>query len=188
MMEVDGASQLAVTGRGPLDLRQRLNALGASFTQSRGGRFARRLNLEEDAPLLPTLADIVNLPDWVLCDFDLVDRIAAVTALLHFRYAIDHELSGIKLRAICDTVGEVQYDLACEAPLPPQELLSDPEERLPSPDKLILIGREMLDSALPIAMASSVSGACNDIKMRQLSNIATAIVVDQYANSAGASA
>jgi hypothetical protein len=188
MMETNGASQTDVTARGQLDLCKRLNALGTSFSQSRGTRFAQRLKADKDAHYPPTLADLVNLPDWILCDSDLVDCIAAVTALLHFRYAIDHELSGIKLRAICDTVGEVQYDLACEAPLPPEELLSDPEERLPSPDKLILIGREMLNKALPIAMESSVSSACNDIKMRQLSNIATAIVVRQHVEPTGATA
>jgi hypothetical protein len=179
MMNADGASQPVATDRRPRDLRQRLNALGTSFVQSRGSRFARRQNAGADVLPQPTLADIINLPDWILCDSALIESIAAVTALLHFRHAIDHELSGIKLRSICDAVGEVQYDLACEAPLPPEELLSDPKVRLPSPDTLIQVGREMLDRALPAAMASSVSGACGDIRMRQLSNIATAIVVGQ---------
>jgi hypothetical protein len=161
----------------PRDLRRRLLALGSSFALSRGSRFARRKGLLAEAKSLPTLADMINLPDWILCDDVMVGDIAAVTALLHFRYAIDRELSGTRLRDICECVGEVNYDIACEAPIPTLELIADSEAKLPSPDQLKATGQTMLNRALPVTMASSVSEACGDINMRQLSNIATALVI-----------
>lgn len=130
---------------------------------------------------MPTLADIMNLPDWILCDAHMVGDIAAVTALLHFRHAIDHELSGTRLRAICESVGEDNYDLACEAAVPVKELIADAEAKLPSPDQLKVIGQAMLDRALPITMQSKMSEACGDINMRALSNIATALVLARKA-------
>lgn len=163
------------------DMRSRLAALGGSAEHSRGTRFARRAGLVDGAAPQPTLADMINLPDWILCDADMVGDIAAVTALLHFRGAVDHELSGSKLRAICDCVGEGNYDLACSAPLPTAELIADPEAKLPLPDQLQAIGQAMLNRALPATMASTISEACGDINMRQLSNIATALVIARHA-------
>jgi hypothetical protein len=160
----------------PRDLSRRLSAFGTSFALSRGSRFARCNEVVVETKLLPTFADMINLPDWILCEDVIVGDIAAVTALLHFRYAIDRELSGTRLRAICECVGEGNYDLACEAPIPTLELIADAETKLPSPDQLRAIGQTMLDRALPVTMASTISEACGDINMRQLSNIATALV------------
>jgi hypothetical protein len=162
-------------------MRSRLVALGGSAEHSRGSRFARRVGLVDGATPQPTLADMINLPDWILCDANRVGDIAAVTALLHFRSAIDQELSGSKLRAICECVGEDNYDLACSAPIPTIELIADPEAKLPSPDQLQSIGQAMLNRALPVTMASTVSEACGDINMRHLSNIATALVEARHA-------
>ena len=159
------------------DLRRRLIAVGTSLTESRSARFARRVANTPGTKAPPTLADIVNLPDWILCDAHLADDIAAVTALLHFRYAIDRELSGEKLRAICEVVGEVHYDLVCEAPLPPGGLMADKKVKLPPPERLSALGREMLERSLPAAMANQANKACGDVAMRQLSNIATMMVV-----------
>jgi hypothetical protein len=170
------------------DMRSRLVALGGSAEHSRGSRFARRVGLVDCATPQPTLADMINLPDWILCDANMVGDIAAVTALLHFRSSIDQELSGSKLRAICECVGEGNYDLACGAPLPMAELIADPEEKLPSPDQLQGIGQTMLNRALPVTMASTVSEACGDINMRQLSNIATALVMARHAAAEDATA
>jgi hypothetical protein len=163
------------------DMRRRLVALRGSAEHSRGSRFARRVGLVDGATPQPTLADMINLPDWILCDADMVGDIAAVTALLHFRGAIDQELSGAKLRAICDCLGEDNYDLACSAPLPMAELIANPETKLPSPDQLQGIGQAMLNRALPVTMASAVSEACGDSNMRHLSNIATALVMARRA-------
>ncbi len=162
--------------RRPHDLARRLTALGASFSESRGSRFACLTGIANDAKPMPTLADLVNLPDWILCDADMVDDIAAVTALLHFRPVIDRELSGTRLRAICECVGEGNYDLACEAPIPATELIADTETKLPTPDQLNAVGRAMLNQALPITMVATVSEASGDSKMKALSNIATALV------------
>lgn len=163
------------------DMRSRLVALGGSAENSRGSRFARRVGLMDGAAPQPTLADMINLPDWILCDADMVGDIAAVTALLHFRSAINQELSGSKLRAICDCVAEDNYDLACSASLPTAELIADSEAKLPSPDQLQGIGQTMLNRALPLTMASTISDACGDSNMRQLSNIATALVMARRA-------
>jgi hypothetical protein len=168
----------------PRDLSPRLSALGTSFTLSRGDRFARRKGVMANAKSLPTLADMINLPDWILCDGDRADDIAAVTALLYYRYAIDRELSGTRLRSICECVGESNYDLVCEAPIPARELIAGTDEKLPSPDRLKAIGQTMLDRALPVTMASTVSEACGDINMRQLSNIATVLVTAHRGASA----
>jgi hypothetical protein len=167
------------TGRSR-DMRGRLFALGSAAEQSRGRRFARRAGLVPDAKPLPTLADMINLPDWILCEADMADDIAAVTALLHFRSAIDQELSGTKLRSICDCVGEGNYDIACSAPIPKVELIADQGAKLPLPDQLKGIGQTMLNRALPVTMAATVDEACGDINMRHLSNIATALVMARH--------
>ncbi len=161
----------------PRDLARRLTALSTSFSESRGIRFARRTGTANDTKPLLTLADLVNLPDWILCDSDMVADIAAVTTLLHFRPAIDRELSGTRLRAICECVGENNYDLACEAAIPAGELIADAEMKLPTPDQLNAVGRTMLNQALPITMVATVSEASGDFKMKALSNIATALVL-----------
>jgi hypothetical protein len=166
--------------RRPRDLHRRLSALGISFAESRGSRFARRKGLAPQAKPLPTLADMINLPDWILCDEKIIGDIAGVTALLHFRHALDHELSGKRLRAICESVGEYNYDLACAAPIPASELIADVESKLPSPDQLKLIGQAMLDRALPATMRPQVTETCDDVNMRTLSNIATALVLGSY--------
>jgi hypothetical protein len=184
-MKPDVEAQPEKSGGCRRDLQSRLVALGA-FVESRGSRFARRKTNGMKAK--PKLADIVNLPDWILCAPAMVNDIAAVTALLHFRHAIDQELSGPKLRAICDTVGEAYYDLACETCLPPENLLADVNAKLPSPDQMIGMGRDMLDQALPLAMAPKVNKAYGDMNMRHLSNLATAIVVDHHSAKAGVSA
>jgi hypothetical protein len=160
-------------------LQRRFIALGTAMSESRSARFARRVARTPGTKAPPTLADIVNLPDWILCDAHLTDDIAAVTAMLHFRNAIDRELSGEKLRAICEVVGEAHYDLVCEAPLPPGALLADATAKLPSPKRLAELGRNMLERSLPVAMADQVNRACGDAAMRQLSNMATMMVVAQ---------
>jgi phage tail protein X len=180
----DSVHQPAEDMRRPKDLRRRLSALGTSFAESRGARFARRKGLIDPAKTVPTLADIVNLPDWILCEEALIDDIAAVAALLHYRHAIDHELSGVRLRAICESVGEANYDLACEAPILENGLIADVEAKLPSPDQLRAIGQSMLDRALPITMRPKFSEACGDANMRVLSNIATALVIARQTTSA----
>jgi hypothetical protein len=159
------------------DLGRRLSALGAAFADSRGARFARGKGLVDAGKTPPTLADLINLPDWILCDEAMAGDIASVTALLHYRRAIDHELSGTRLRAICDHVGEDNYDLACEAPTPPAELMAGDNAFLPAPEQLKVIGQSMLDRALPVAMQSRAPAACDDAPMKTLSNIATALVI-----------
>lgn len=167
----------AVQVRRPRDLGRRLSALGTAFAESRGARFARRKGLAGSVKTTPTLGDLISLPDWILCDTALTGDIASVTALLHYRRAIDHELSGTRLRAICEYVGEDNYDLACEAPTPPAELMAGDDALLPAPEQLKAIGQSMLDRALPPTMQSQVAGACGDIAMKTLSNIATALVM-----------
>lgn len=171
--------------RRPRDLRRRLSAIGKTFAESRGSRFARRKGLAPQARPLPTLADMINLPEWRLCDENIIGDIAAVTALLHFRHALDHELSGKRLRAICESVGEYNYDLACAAPIPASKLIADVESKLPSPDQLKLIGQAMLDRALPATMRPKVMETCDDVNMRILSNIATALVLGRHNASLG---
>jgi hypothetical protein len=165
------------------DLGRRLSALGTAFAESRGARFARVKGLSNAAEAPPRLADLINLPDWILCDERVAGDIAAVTALLHYRHAIDHELSGARLRAICEHVGEENYDLACEAPTPPAELMAEEEVKLPAPDQLKAIGQSMLDRALPVTMQSKAPEACGDMPMRILSNIATALVLTRQTAS-----
>ena len=168
---------MAGDARRSRDLPRRLMALGVSFAESRGERFARRHAINPKAKAPPTLADIVNLPDWILCDSRLTDDIAAITALLHFRQAIDQELSGAKLRGICDAVGEAYYDLACATPMPATALMADASAKLPTPERLTEFGRAMLYKALPKAMAVQFDKACGDFRARDLSNIAAAMVV-----------
>jgi hypothetical protein len=161
------------------DLRRRLQALGTSCVESRGNRFARRMGLTRQGQTLPNFSDIMNLPDWMLCEGNIVSDIAAVTALLHFRHAIDQELSGKRLRAICDSVGESNFDIACAAPLPALELMADVATELPSPDQLRPIGQTMLNDALPARIRPCCKDSCADANMRILSDIATALVIGQ---------
>ncbi len=165
------------------NLRRRWSCLGTSFAQSRGQRFARRIGLLPEPNRLLTLADMINLPDWILCDRNIAHDIAAVTALLYFRRAIDHELSGARLRAICESVGEHNYDLACAAPMPSADLVADAETKMPSPDQLQSAGQNMLDRALPAAMRQDSDGNDGDAAMRTLSNIATALVLSRKSAS-----
>lgn len=178
----------AVQERNPSDLQRRVSILGKADTQSRGDRFALRREGTAEAEASPSFADMVNLPNWILCDADMAGDIAAVTALLHFRHAVDRELSGTRLRAICECVGEHNYDLACEAPIPIPELIADTETKMPSPDQLKTVGQMMLDRALPATMASTTVDAAGDINMRHLSNIATALVMSHRSASMDAEA
>lgn len=160
------------------DIVRRLAVLGSCARQSRGDRFLRR---GSGASLsfhpMPTLADAVNLPDWILADNTIMERIATVTVLLHYRPVIDQIVDGERLRAICGQLGEDALDLACAAAKPPVPLTISPSASLPPVDDMMRIGRDMLERALPKSMAERYSTACGDADMRDLSNIATALVV-----------
>ncbi len=107
----------------------------------------------------PDFATLAALPDWLLwSDADQV-QLAKVVALLMHRSGIDHELSGSKLAALSDAVGEDIFDLVCEAVLPASV---GANHVLPRPEDIESIGRDIMNRALPLHMASRYVGAIGD--------------------------
>lgn len=157
-------------------LTRRLAAFAAVTSNSRGARFLRR-QAGEYAPSL-SLFDIAHMPRWVLEPAETAAMIAKVAALLHYRAVLDQEISGTRLRAVGDVVGEGCFDLACEAPRPDAHLMLPADSELPRPETLLDHGWSILSRGLPVSMASQFPGAQGNPEMAALSALAAATVLD----------
>jgi hypothetical protein len=123
----------------------------------------------------PDFSALVALPDWVaLPDADQTHMAQAVAVLLH-RSAIDRELSGHKLAALSDAVGEALFDELCDCPLP-ATINAIGSDRLPRPEDLESIGREHMLRAIPFALASRFPGAAGDGHASVLCTIAAQLL------------
>ncbi len=153
-----------VTGHGAAVNREtrtaKLALLAWHCGQGRGARFARR------ASGLPAVrfGDLPKLPDWLDASEEQRKRIAAVAGLLRHRRAIDAELSGPRLAALAAAVGEPLFDAVCEAEVP--EMAG--AEKLPPPERVLAAGEQLLEAALPLALANRFPGARDDAAARYL--------------------
>lgn len=155
---------------------QRLAVLGPSSMPSRGMRFLKRQMPSTTDNQSATLADLANLPDWIMLDDEQMDKTASIAALMHFRRQIDKIVDGEQIRQICDMCGEEYFDLVCETPLPDEAMLADADAVLPPPEQLHTFGKDLLIRGLPSIMAARFEGACGDRVFFALGNNAVALV------------
>jgi hypothetical protein len=162
-------------------LTRRLAAFAAVTNDSRGARFLRRQSREADVTL--SLSDVATMPRWVFEPAETAGQIATIAALLTYRAVLDQELSGPRLRALGEAVGETCFDLACEAPRPAPSLMLPSDAELPPPETLVDRGWSMLSQGLPVAMAHQFPGAKGNADMAALAELAAALVLDTPAGA-----
>ncbi|GAA0745340.1 hypothetical protein CA233_20865 [Sphingomonas sp. ABOLD] len=138
----------------------KLALLARHCGQGRGARFARRASGQPPV----SFGDLAKLPDWLDAPEAQRARIAAAAGLLRLRRAIDTELSGPRLAALAAAVGEPLFDAVCEAEVP--EIVS--AEKLPSPERVLAVGTQLLEAALPLALQDQFPGARDDAAARGL--------------------
>ncbi len=144
--------------------RARCAAMARLVAMPRGARFARRCAGRSPARFDTT----VQLPDWLLADGAMQERVAILAALLHHRRAIDAELSGPRLARLAQAAGEPLFDAACEVEV---GFRGGPAV-LPAPDTLVVSGRSLMEAALPSCLRDRFAGARDDARARQI--VATA--------------
>lgn len=160
-------------GRGA-QLRAKL-AIARGSTRKHHARalIAHRQIGPQDAPTEPAFATVAALPNWVLADEADRDMIARVAALLYHRDAMDGEIDGTRLAALCHTVGEDIFDALCDCP-PPVAVAE--ARQLPRPDSLSAIGHELMMASLPSALSDRFPGARGAEDIAALCDIAADIV------------
>jgi hypothetical protein len=144
-------------------------ALAALCPDSRGRRFASRAA----GHARPTFADLAAMPAWAAFDEAVQKRAAFAAGLLAARSAIDRELSGERLGALAEVVGESFFDAVCAADRPATSdrgLLP-----LPRPDQLAVHGRDILEAALPAVLRRIVPGAAGNADARCIADRAIEI-------------
>jgi hypothetical protein len=143
-----------------------LNALGVVDT--RGTRFANRLAGAEG----PTLADLAAVPRWLMLAEDQQARVAMAAGLLRHKSAIQNELSGQKLAALADVVGEDLLDAVSALPT----VVDSAPNMLPRPEDLVAKGWLTLHRGLPAPFASRFPDAANDADARVIAEAAFDLV------------
>jgi hypothetical protein len=164
------------SSRARQSLRQRMDLVAPSSIPSRGARFLKRLAPPYSGARTATLADLTTLPDWIMLDEALIADVASVVALLHFRRQIDRIVDGDQIRQMCEILGEHNFDMACEAPLPSEDMLARIDAPLPPPDQLHDFGKRLLIRALPTIMSDRFAGAVGDRRLGTLANHAVAMI------------
>jgi hypothetical protein len=130
----------------------------------------------------PDFATLVALPDWIALTAEEQTRMAKAVAILLHRLAIDRELSGHKLAALSDAVGETLFDELRDCPLP-ANITATGLDRLPRPEDLETIGREQMIAAIPSALALMFPGAAGDIQASALCAIAAQLIGGKAADA-----
>lgn len=138
---------------------RRYALLAEAVPDGRGARFARRRANQPG----PVYSDLAKMPDWLEGAEAGRHRLAALAGLLHYRRAIDAELSGPKLATIAAALGEDLLDAACDA-----DFDQDGPTTLPPPERILAEGRDLLEAALPVSLASAFPGARDDARARSL--------------------
>jgi hypothetical protein len=154
-------------------LREKLALVRGHRHHGRATAFRARALREDQAQL--AFRDIAALPDWLLALPDAQARLPKIVALLFHRPAIDHELSGSKLAALSDAVGEALFDRICEVQLPDTVACS---AIFPRPEDLDSIGRDLMNRAIPEAFAARFSGAVGDQNAAIFCALAAQILAD----------
>ncbi len=140
-----------------------------------GPRAARfRKTSGEPAPEID-LADLTALPDWILLDDDAQVQVGLAAAILDARGAIDRELSGARLAAIAELVGDGCFERLCELPLP-DNARSEAPMRLPRPEDLAETGRRLRLAALPGVPIDTGVAMIDPAKARALCDLAAKLI------------
>lgn len=147
--------------------RARYETLAAAVGDSRGQRFARRL----DGRPPVAFGDIAKMPDWLMLPPAHQDQVAQLAGLLRHRPAIDRELSGPRLTMLANHVGEALLDAACAVDIPE----SDDNAPLPPPERVVSDGWALLHASLPQPFATLYPGASGEPSARAMADQACAI-------------
>jgi hypothetical protein len=143
-----------------------LDALGMADT--RGGRFINRMA----GVAGPNFADLAAVPRWLMLADDAQVPVAMAAGLLRHKGALNRELSGKKLAALAEVVGEDLFDAV--AALPVDE--ADKSNALPTPETLAADGWSILHRGLPAPFATRFPNAANDTDARTLAETAFDLV------------
>ncbi len=112
----------------------------------RSARFRARLS-GKNQPENIDFAAIAAIPDWWLTDDNTRILIGKAAVILQHRRAIDQELSGVRLAALAQHIGEELFEALCDADLP--DSITGNDAHLPRPEDLIHLAHAMLQAALP---------------------------------------
>jgi hypothetical protein len=151
-------------------------SLRAKLALIRGHSHGRRASFFRDHKLGeagndPDIAMLVALPDWIALMPAEQARLAIAVAVLLHRPAIDQLLSGNKLAALSDAIGENLFDDLCDYSLPASISIMC-SNHLPRPEDLEAIGREHMLRAIPTSLAARFPGAAGDDQAALLCTIA----------------
>ena len=124
-------------------IRQKLAFARTHSRRGRTARFQARTLAMPDPAADPDFDIIAALPDWLLLSAPEEALLAMCVAVAAHRPAIDRELSGAKLAALAEIVGEARFDLLCDLDDLPQA--NDPRySQLPRPEDLAGIGAAII--------------------------------------------
>jgi hypothetical protein len=143
-----------------------LDALGVADT--RGSRFANRMAGVAN----PTFTDLAAVARWLMLPSDEQARVAMAAGLLQHKNALDRELSGQKLAALADVIGEDLVDAV--AALPSEESVET--NSLPPPETLVAEGWSILHRGLPDPFVTRFPQAANDADARARAETAFELV------------
>jgi hypothetical protein len=161
-------------------LRAKLALIRGAPYAARATRFRDR-QLNDDVPTLDA-ASVMAVPDWLLSSEEQQIGLAKAIAILLHRPAIDSELSGTKLAALSDAVGEELFDDLCDHRL--TEEMPEPVSRdLPRPEDLEAIGRDHMQRAIPIALSAQFAEARGDQLSAKLCTTAARVALHRVEQS-----
>jgi hypothetical protein len=166
-------------------LRANFAAIASSQTVSRSFKFRNAMtkdtrSLIEEPFAALRFADISQLPEWVSWSDDEQGLLAKSAAILQHIRAIDQELSGVRLAAIAQTVGDDIFDQLCTEAY---TILDDSYQwptRLPRPEDLTKIGMDILYSSLPTILSHRFPGAEGNAQATVLTNLAAGICAQSH--------
>ncbi len=154
-------------------LRANLSAIAPVETRYRSAKFRRALS-GETAPAI-RFADIAILPQWLSLSDDARNQLAISVAILHHKCAIDMELSGARLAAIAETIGDALFDHLCDAAGNISAIAQDGPTRLPRPEDFQQVGMTMMLEGLPAALSHRYPQARGNLYAANLTQVAAKI-------------
>lgn len=170
---VTGHSDIEMTYRRSARLRANLDAIAPAETRNRSAKFRRALAGE--VVQKTRFADIAILPEWISWDDDARDILAKSVAILHHKCAIDMELSGARLAAISEIIGDELFDQLTNPTNTVSAMVQNAPARLPRPEDLHHIGMALMMEGLPASLAHRFPSACGNIYAANLTQIAARI-------------
>ena len=162
-------------------LRANLCAIAPMETRYRSAKF-RRILSGETSPAI-RFADIAILPEWISLADDARDMLAISVAVLHHNRAIDMELSGARLAAIAETIGDVLFDQLCQAASTIPAIADAGPTRLPRPEDLQHIGMAMMREGLPATLSHQYPQACSNAYAANLTHVAATICAASFSKA-----